>query len=354
MLHSVAAVRVSLDPVWHSAGRRASQPGVLIAVAICACAARAHASTADVQPATGTVIGVIADDTGAPIVQATVTLMADGASPLEVATGVDGSFTLSNVPAGSFQLTVAAPGFAEQTLSGSVAAGEIADLMEIRLQLSVAVSVEVTPSVAEIAEQQIKEQEQQRVLGFVPNFFVTFNPDAAPLNTRQKFQLSWKAHIDPVQFAFVAGVAGVQQWRGEHSGFGDGPSGYAKRYAAAYATVWTRSMITQVLLPSLFQQDPRYFYKGTGSTGSRFVYAISRTVIRKGDNGRWQPNYSGILGSLASGAISNFYYPEADRRGVRLTLENAALGMAGAAVGHLAQEFLFGRITSRGHRSSAK
>jgi hypothetical protein len=283
-----------------------------------------------------------------------VTLTADGARPREVAADLNGAFSLANVAAGPFQLTVAAPGFAEQTLSSRVGAGEVANLAEIRLQLSVAVSVSVKPSVVEIAEQQIKEEEQQRVLGFVPNFFVSFNPDAAPLNTRQKFRLSWKAHIDPVQFAFVAGVAGVQQWRDDYSGFGDGPSGYAKRYAAAYATVWTRSMFVQVLLPAVFRQDPRYFYKGTGGTGSRLVYALSRSVIRKGDNGRWQPNYSGILGSLASGAISNLYYPEEDRRGARLMLEHAALGMAAGAVGHLAQEFLFGRITSRGHRAPGK
>jgi hypothetical protein len=309
---------------------------------------------AEPQPATGTVIGVIADATGAPIAQATVTLMADDASHLAVTTGADGSFSLSNVPAGSFHLTVVAPGFAEQTISGSVAAGASEHLPEIRLQLSVTESVDVTPSVVEIAEQQIKEQEQQRVLGFVPNFYVSFTPDAAPLNARQKFQLSWKAHLDPVQFAFVAAIAGVQQARNDYPGFGDGPSGYAKRYAAAYATVWTHSLITQVLLPSVFRQDPRYFYKGTGSTGSRFVYAISRTVIRKGDNGQWQPNYSGILGSLAAGAISNVYYPKADRQGAQLTLQNAALGLAGGAIGHLAQEFLFGRVTSRHHRDPGK
>ena len=152
----------------------------------------------------------------------------------------------------------------------------------------------------------------------------------------------------------VAIVAGVQQARNDFSGFGDGAEGYAKRYAAAYANVMTRSLITQVLLPSLFKQDPRYFYKGTGSAASRVAYALSRAVIRKGENGRWQPNYSGILGSLASGAASNLYYPAADRKSVRLTLENAAIGIGGAAAGHLAQEFLFKRLTSHASRSSAE
>jgi hypothetical protein len=333
---------------------RAARVSVLIAVIVCALHERVLTAPIDAQRSTGTVTGAISDETGAPIAEAAVTLTADDGSRIEVTTGTDGRFSFSNVPAGQFQLAVAARGFAQKTISGSVATGEVANLPEIRLRVAVnAVSIDVTPSVVEIAEQQIKEQEQQRVLGVVPNFFVSFNPDAAPLNSRQKFQLSWKAHIDPIQFAFVGLVAGLQQRRGDYGGFGDGASGYAKRYAAAYATGWTRSMITQVLLPSMLRQDPRYFYKGTGSVGSRFSYAVSRSVIRKGDNGHWQPNYSGILGSLASGAISNLYYPEEDRRGARLTLENTALGIAGSALGHVAQEFLYARFTSRGHRRSA-
>jgi hypothetical protein len=143
----------------------------------------------------------------------------------------------------------------------------------------------------------------------------------------------------------------VQQWRNDYGGFGDGASGYAKRYAAAYATVWTRSLITQVVLPSVLRQDPRYFYKGAGSKRSRALYAMSRSVIRKGDNGRWQPNYSGILGSLASGAMSNIYYPEEDRRGARLTLQNTAIGIASEAIRNVTQEFFYARFTSRHRRS---
>jgi hypothetical protein len=215
------------------------------------------------------------------------------------------------------------------------------------------VSVDVKASRVEEAQQQIKEQEQQRLFGIMPNFFVSYLPDAAPLNTRQKFELSWKSRLDPVQFGVVGIVAGVQQARGDFGGFGDGAEGYAKRYAAAYANVVTRSLITQVALPSIFKQDPRYFYKGTGSTKARVGYALSRTVIRKGDNGHWQPNYSGILGSLLSGAVSNLYYPAEDRKGVQLTLENTALGLGGAAIGHLAQEFLFKRLTTHSHKTQA-
>ena len=106
-------------------------------------------------------------------------------------------------------------------------------------------------------------------------------------------------------------------------------------------------MIGGAVLPSLFKQDPRYFYKGTGTTRSRVLYAVSMSVICKGDNGHWQLNYSGILGGLAAGGISNAYYPASNRDGATLTFENALIGIAGSAVQNIFQEFLVRRLTPK-------
>jgi hypothetical protein len=111
-------------------------------------------------------------------------------------------------------------------------------------------------------------------------------------------------------------------------------------------------MIGSAILPSLLKQDPRYYYKGTGTTRSRILYAIANSVICKGDNGRWQFNYSGILGGAAAGGISNLYYPAANRNGISLTLENTALGIAGGAVQNLFQEFLVRRLTPKASKSA--
>jgi hypothetical protein len=328
--------------------------GLAVALLLCASPALPQNSTPDAQPAPGIIKGTVIDDTGAAMAGAKVTLAHDGISPrTEVLSREDGQFSFPNVSSGPFRLTVSASGFAEQTVSGVLTSGDVSNLPPIRLTLTVGTTaVEVTPTRVELAERQIKEQEQQRLLGFLPNFYVAYDSDALPLTAKQKFELSWKSHLDPVRFGVVGIIAGVQQARNDFSGFGRGAEGYAKRYGAAYANVLTESAITQVLLPSLFKQDPRYFYKGTGSTGSRIVYAISRAVMKKGDNGHWQPNYSGILGSLASGGLSNLYYPAQDRKGVRLTFENAAIGIGGAAVGHLAQEFLFKKLTTHSRKSN--
>jgi hypothetical protein len=205
------------------------------------------------------------------------------------------------------------------------------------------VRVEFTP--VELAQEQIRDEEKQRVLGFIPNFYVTYIPNAAPLNTRQKFELAWKSTLDPVTFGITGAVAGIQQANNQFSGYGQGAQGYAKRYGASYTDVVTSTFIGGAILPSLFKQDPRYFYKGTGSVRSRVLYAIANSVICKGDNGHWQANYSAILGSLAAGGISNLYYPASDR-GAGLTFENTAIGIGGAAAANILQEFVIRKLST--------
>ena len=106
-------------------------------------------------------------------------------------------------------------------------------------------------------------------------------------------------------------------------------------------------MIGGAILPSLFHQDPRYFYQGTGTTGSRIRHAIFSPFITRGDNGEWQPNYSSLGGDLASSGLSNLYYPQANR-GARLVFGNFAIGTAERIGASLAQEFLICKFTRRG------
>jgi hypothetical protein len=84
------------------------------------------------------------------------------------------------------------------------------------------------------------------------------------------------------------------------------------------------------------------------------MYAIVNAVICKGDNGRWEPNYSGIVGSLASGGISNLYYPAKNRNGAELTFENALINIGAAAATNILQEFVFRRLTPTSRRDAAK
>ena len=203
--------------------------------------------------------------------------------------------------------------------------------------------MELSP--VEIAQAELKEQEKQRVFGVIPNFYVTYVPKAAPLSTKQKFQLAFKSTVDPVSFGITGAIAGIEQAQNHFPGYGQGAEGYAKRYGATYADLTINTYIGGAILPSLLKQDPRYFYKGTGTKRSRALYAIANSFICKGDNGNWQPNYSFLLGTLASGGISNLYYPASDRNGAALTFENAAIGIAANAAANILQEFVIRKLT---------
>lgn len=260
-----------------------------------------------------------------------------------------GAFNFANLPAGTFKITVSSAGFVTQELRGGLHAGEDYDARTIVLPVAGAASdiVVSAGSQAEIAQQQLNLEEQQRVLGVFPNYYVSYDHDAVPLTTRQKYQLAWKTQIDPVTWAMTGAVAGFEQADNTFARYGQGMQGYAKRYGANYADSFFGTMIGGAVLPSVFKQDPRYFYKGTGSVKSRVLYAIANAVICKGDNGRWQPNYSGILGGIAAGGISNLYYPDNERSGVELTFESTLVGTAETAMQNVFQEFLVRRLTPR-------
>ncbi|HYL83353.1 MAG TPA: carboxypeptidase-like regulatory domain-containing protein [Candidatus Angelobacter sp.] len=294
----------------------------------------------------GTISGTVVDRTGAVIPGARIKLLREDPVPTQEAiSDSDGQFFFGAISPGQFQLTITSPGFETQTSVGTLQTGEDYQVAPIALAVAASASeVRVSLTPTEIAQAEIRDEERQRVLGVLPNFYVTYNPAAVPLNAKQKFELAWKATVDPVNFGLNAAIAGIQQATNAFSGYGQGSQGYAKRYGAAYADSITGTFIGSAILPSLLKQDPRYFYKGTGSRRSRFFYAVANAVICKGDNGHWQANYSGVLGSLAAGGISNLYYPEADRD-VTVTMENALIGIGATAANNVLQEFVIRKLT---------
>jgi Carboxypeptidase regulatory-like domain len=295
----------------------------------------------------GNISGTVIDQTGAVVAAARVTLTRGNQTPSqETVSGADGQFSFANIIPGPFQLTITSPGFGVQTSSGTLHSGE--NYVSSQIVLAVAndvTEIRVVLPRKELAEAQIKQQEKQRVLGVVPNFYVTYIPDAVPLSSKQKFELGWKSTFDPVNFALIGGIAGIQQATNTFSGYGPGAEGYGKRYGANFADLVAGTFIASAILPSILKQDPRYFYKGTGTKKSRMLYALANAVICKGDNGHWQANYSNILGSIAAGGISNLYYPAEDRNGAELTFENALVGIGATAAENVLQEFLIRKLT---------
>jgi carboxypeptidase family protein len=296
----------------------------------------------------GSIAGTIVDQTGAFVPGVRVVLTrGDQSTKQETSSDGFGRYYFLDVAPGAFQLSISAPQFTTEVVSGTVQLGEHYLVPEIKLALAGNVTqVTVAASQEEIAEEQIKVQETQRVFGLIPNYFVSYVPDAAPLTPKQKFELAWKSTTDPVTIVTVAAVAGFEQAGNQFSGYGQGAQGYGKRFGASYADVFDGTFLGSALLPSLLKQDPRYFYRGTGSTRSRLLYALSNSVMCKGDNKRWQPNYSNIIGNLAAGGIANLYYPQADR-GAALVFETGLIRVGESAFAGVFQEFVLRKLTPK-------
>ena len=300
-----------------------------------------------VKTEAGCIRGTVVDGSDDPIPAATVVLQGPAGHRLTAVTKDDGTFVFGQAPAEiAYQVTVTAEGFADWSSSIQVEAGQDKAMAEIKLRiLTVQPAVTVSYSSKEIAAQQLKAEEQQRVLGFIPNTYVVYDPHPEPLTARMKFELAYKDLTHPVFFARTAAWAGVEQAAGR-TNFPRNLRGYGDRLGTGLADGVTEGLIGNAVLPSLLHQDPRYFYQGSGTKKSRALHAILAAFICKGDNGTLQPNYSTWGGSLISSSISLAYYPGSDRNAEHV-FRIFGIGMGLHVVGGLVQELILGKFTSR-------
>jgi Carboxypeptidase regulatory-like domain len=292
------------------------------------------------------VSGTVLDTTGAVIPGAQVSLtQRDGKTLRMLESGANGEFTFTKLPASSYLVIVNAKGFAPFTSAEfAVTVEQSYEVPSISLSVGMA-STEVTVRPTEaIAAEQIKAEEKQRLIGVVPNFYVSYVHDAAPLTSKQKFSLASHDTLDWTSFVGISVAAGIEQANNSYAGYGQGAAGYGKRWAARFGDGRSSDFLGHAVFPSLFHQDPRYFYQGTGSKKSRLYHALSHPFIARSDSGKNMPNYSYLLGDMCSGALSNAYYPHADR-GANLVFTNAFVGLAGLAGTTVLQEFLGKRLT---------
>jgi hypothetical protein len=337
LLPGVVLIALSRSP-----GAAAQQPASPVA---------ASAIPLPSAPDAGSVTGEITDTDGALIPNAQVELIDahTNVSVRKTTTGPSGSYHFDRVAAGIYRVHIAARGFS----SWKVKDFTVAPLQELTLDRVELGVEEITTavsaiSVEDLAEQQITNEEHQRILGVLPNFFVTYEKHPMPLTRKQKFKLAVVVSRDPLTFFTTGVTAGIEQANNDFRGYGQGIGGYGQRYAATYGDKLSATFLGSAIFPSLFHQDPRYFYLGHGSVVHRALYAISTTVMCKGDNGHWQPNYSNVLGNIGSAEISTLYYPATSQQSAQVRLTNSVIGIGEGAVGTLFQEFLLRHVTHGG------
>ena len=298
----------------------------------------------------GTILGQVLDSSEDPVANATVVLQRPDGDHASAVTMDDGSFAFHALTPGvAYQVTVTAQGYGNWSSSVILGPGQEKTLSDIKLRIvAVHRAVTVSYSSKQVAAQQLKVEEQQRVLGFIPNIFVTYEPHPEPLTASMKFHLAYKGLTHPTFFAFEALWSGVEQ-AAHMTDYRQGARGYGERFGANLASGASEALFANAILPSLLHQDPRYFYRGSGTKGSRAWHAVLAPFVCQGDNGRSQPNYSQMGGSLISAALSNTYYPDS-QRGPGLVFTNFGTSMGLHVALGLAQEFVLGKFTSKHQR----
>jgi Carboxypeptidase regulatory-like domain len=292
------------------------------------------------------VAGTVLDVSGAAVPGAEVSLMhGDGTQLHTMVSEANGEFSFTKIPPGSYLVMVSAKGFAPFTSPEfDVTEQQTYEVLDVSLSVATAnIEVMVRPTDL-IAAEQIKAEEKQRLIGVIPNFYTSYIHDAAPLTAKQKFALATRGTFDPVALIGVGMAAGMEQATNAYAGYGQGAAGYSKRYGAKFVDGRISDFMTHAVFPSLLHQDPRYYYQGSGSVKSRLLHAVSSAFLTRNDDGRRAPNYSFLLGNLCTGALSNLYYPQANR-GPNLVFTNAAIGLAGRIGGNILRE-LSKRLTT--------
>lgn len=222
-------------------------------------------------------------------------------------------------------------------LPGGGRAHEAVSICRELQKVAAAESAPATPKVLGAQSPTVQEK-QPRLFWIIPTYTVSNSKLPISLSSSEKFHLFFKNTTDPYTLTYTAFSAGMQQANNEPPGYGQGAAAYGKRLGAGLADETSAAFFRTYLFSSVLHQDPRYFRDGSSPFTNRLAHAIIRPVVTRKDSGGRAFNWSGLLGLIAASALSNAYYPAADR-GVELTFTRVATGIPLSVIDHLIDEF---------------
>lgn len=183
-----------------------------------------------------------------------------------------------------------------------------------------------------------KTDKSNRVVGLIPAFNAEDNVHAPALSPSQKFHLFTRTSKDPFNLIMPALNAAILRSTGSSSGYGSGFGGFAKRYGSSLADSVSGNFFRLYAFPALLHEDPRYFRAGRRPLRQRIRHVFGATIVTRKDDGTFRFNWSKLLASTSSSALSNAYYPD-QNRGARLTLSRIGLSYFGEFASNALKEF---------------
>lgn len=169
--------------------------------------------------------------------------------------------------------------------------------------------------------------------------FIPAGHRAPQQHVRDKVALGLRESVTPFSMFAWSASAGWSHLIDSAPNYGVNSEAFAQRLGAAAATGTAKEIFSDAVFASLFHQDPRYYQLGRSHRFfNRAVYAGTRPVIGRTDSGRSIFNYAGVLGTGASAALAQTYYPDENVHPSQV-MQSWGSGIAGSALGYLISEF---------------
>lgn len=167
----------------------------------------------------------------------------------------------------------------------------------------------VTPT--ETPQPKDPPQQTRRILGIMPNFSaVTADTKLDPQTPKEKFVMAAKNSFDYSSFVIAAIQSGINMASDSYPEFHQGAAGYGRYYYHTLLDTADENFMVAGLWPVIFHQDNRFYTLGHGGFKRRALYAASRVLITRNDDGNLRFNASEIVGAGAASGLSTVYYPE--------------------------------------------
>lgn len=161
--------------------------------------------------------------------------------------------------------------------------------------------------------------------------------DPDTLTSQEKLKVHLQMMARPTQFLSAGAGAAFSQWLGHPEEYGQGASGYAKRFASNEGYVLTQHALAFGLNAAM-HDDPRYFRSTRSGFWPRTRDALAHTMLTRTDNGAWRFNTWRVASHYGAGAISTAWNPPLSNPAVD-TLRRGTIGIGLDAASNFAVEF---------------
>ena len=162
---------------------------------------------------------------------------------------------------------------------------------------------------------------------------------APTLTAGDKVLLGVKNAFTPFEASGWFVSSGYSQLMNGSPNYGTDRGAFGQRLGAAAVRDSSESIFSDSVMANFFHEDPRYYQMGpTHNFFVRLVYSGTRPIFTRMDSGRISLNLASLTGTLGGAALTNLYYPQANR-GTTQTMETFGGSLGGSALSDVVSEF---------------